>query len=354
MGLYRILVFLILFSLRLFAFDAFAVTEPATVSAQKQMWDRWENIVFNSENLLPALDASQRRQLLQEVTNNEVAKFSALKIYDPPQNDRPDSEIGYCFGRAMAAHLIARKMGLEESSMKKIFAAGDMQNNTVRWRFHMATLVRGEDSKYYAIDPIIPKMVQRYNVKHGTQLDPLDPVDDSFWTVLISENYDNTSKILEKYPELSENPDFTGTIKFYEAPTDTIMVDMREVPATLDVENGERIIEILFDPGSKSGFTPVYFPEDPSGKVGYWSVDSAEAARRYFMVKEEPLTDQFSFFSLSVDILFVKDDVLDKTKLRYLYNGKLPNQEDFQHYSLGYFPSLLKSIELLETHFGEP
>lgn len=332
-----------------------ATPEPATVSAQNEMWKRWEKLVSDSENRTRTLDLTERKRLLKIVSENPVATSSALSIYDPPQNGQPTGEIGFCYGRAMAAHLIARKMGLDESSMQKIFAAGDMQNGSVRWRFHMATLVRGEDGKDYAIDPIIPSMVRRYNAANGTALDPLAPVTPQMWATLIQANYDNTAKILAINPDLKHNPKFTGTIKFYLSDTQTMMVDMREVPATLDVESGERIIEILFDPSSKSGFTPRYFSaaDETARKVGFYTVDTLDARRRFFMVKDEPLTEQFNFFQIAVDIFFVKDDVLGTSRRFYLYNGIPQGETEFQHYSKGYFPALFTSIEGMTERFNK-
>ena len=211
----------------------------------------------------------------------------------------------------------------------------------------MATLVTGEDGNYYAIDPIVPALILRYNRKHGTQIDPFNPVQPAFWTTLIREGYDNTARILEKYPELKDNPKFTGTIKFYIADSDAMMVDMREVPAHLTVENGERINEILFDPLTKPGFSAVYFTAEDEAlrKVGYYSVDGESAKRNYFMVQNEEVVDRFNFFDLDVTIFYVQEDVVKTAKRFYLYNGKLEGQAEFQHYSKGYFPSLLQSVQ---------
>lgn len=338
------------FSLRLLSvvlFTSLGVAQVrAPISAQAEMWRQYDAIVDGSPSVLTSLNEGQRRKLLEVVSQNEVASLAKLNVYDPPQNNQPTGEIGYCYGRAMAAHLLARRMGLAESAMKKIFAAGDMQNETVRWRFHMAALVAGEDGKLYAIDPIVPGLINRYNRKHGTGHDPLNPVTPEFWTVLIREGYDNTERILQKYPDLANHPEFTGTIKFYVADTDAIMVDMREVPANLETENGERINEILFNPLAKPGFSPVYFTDEDraAGRIGYYLVESESAKRNYFMTRDEPLVDQFNFFDLEVTIFYIDQDILKTARRFYLYNGKLPGESEFQHYEKGYFPQLLRSI----------
>lgn len=307
----------------------------APPEAHVEILRHYDRLVRGREGVqeLTALNSAQRRRLLELVQQNEVASFAQIRLYDPPQNGSPQGEIGYCYGRAMAAHLIARRMGLAESAIHKIFAAGDMQNGNVRWRFHVATVVRGEDGQFYAIDPIVPH----------------DPLPIEAWIEEIRRRYDNTERILVNHPELAQDPRFTGTIQFYLSPNEAIMVDMREIPADLSLESGERIIEILFETLRKPGFAPVY-------KAGvthptYFVVESEEAMERYFMTAHEAEADRFNFFRMDAKILYLQAGSPQVLERHYLYNGKQEGALDFQPYDLGYFPSLLRSVDRMAERF---
>ncbi len=339
-------------------FIGIASLNAQSIDDQNKMWQRYDAIVEESEAFKDSLDADERKLLLNIVMENPVAKSSSSTIFDPPQHPgRPGGEIGYCYGRAMASHLLARKMGLKESSMRKIFAAGDMQNGRVRWRNHMATVVKGEDGKEYVIDPIMPGIIRRSTLPQAQDLDPLAPVTPKQWTELVADTYDNTEAILVKQPDLADNPNFTGTIKFYLASTEAMLVEMREVPALVELENGERIIEILFTPSKKVGFEAIYFSKEDkeAGKVGIWEVTDPKAESDFFMVKNEAIKDRFDFFKINLEILNIKDDQSIRIPLEYLFHGKLePTFEaPFQHFSKGYFPSLLQTIEEFTDKFED-
>lgn len=313
--------------------------QEATIHDQELMLERYKALVVNPANAKTSMSVDQRKELLKIISQDSVASLASISLYDPPQNDQPIGEIGYCYGRAMAGHLYARKLGLDDNSIKKIFAAGDMQNGTVRWRFHMATVVPDENGKLFAVDPIMPGLIRRYNNEFQTDLDPMNPLDIETWMKIVKKYYDNTEAILAKNPGLADNPDFKGTVKFYLTNSEPIMVDMREVPANLELENGRRIIEVLFNPDNHSGFTKL------PGEEFFYEVDDPLTLRAFFTTPEESLADQFNFYRMDVDIFYILDDVAKETTRNYLYNGKQPGEEEFQHFSLGYFPSLLKNIE---------
>lgn len=69
---------------------------------------------------------------------------------------RDSDYLGFCFGRAMITHLMALRLNLSKQSIRKVWAVGPMFNeiNSKMWRYHVATLVRGPQGKWYAIDPI--------------------------------------------------------------------------------------------------------------------------------------------------------------------------------------------------------
>ena len=340
---------------------------PGTLDQQFDMWNRYEQIVVNSAETIQSLDQSQRQKLLTLVLNNPVATLSSEVInkWDPPANNRA-GEIGYCFGRAMATHLIARKLGLAETSMKKIFAAGDMANGQIRWRFHMATMVKGtEDGLFYVIDPIMPSIIRPGDDLQANTLSPAN------WIKMVKREYDNTQKTLEFYEEeklsFSENYQniieekleivrSEGTIKFYITPTDAIMVDMRLVPAHLLVENGHHLNEVLFTPTLEENFIPL---SEVSEHI--WEINDQVTLDKYFMTKTEPLVDQFNFFKLDAKINYIKDNAWLTTERNYLFNGAkydveqdLTNLfEEFKYLEAdqGYFPSLFTNIEGIQQTF---
>jgi hypothetical protein len=66
--------------------------------------------------------------------------------------NQPGVNIGYCFGRAAYAHLALLKMGVDKNSIRKAWIVGPMKSGGTSWQFHVATLVRGVDQKWYALD----------------------------------------------------------------------------------------------------------------------------------------------------------------------------------------------------------
>jgi hypothetical protein len=97
-----------------------------------------------------AISYEDARQLLSALNSNEVTGYAYREKYQ-----RPDVEIGFCFGRATFAHLMLLKMGLQKESIMKAWVVGPMQTPGVMWDFHVATMayVRGKgwmvlDSNY--------------------------------------------------------------------------------------------------------------------------------------------------------------------------------------------------------------
>jgi hypothetical protein len=88
-------------------------------------------------------------QLYAAVNTNPVASLSHYSKYDPQ-----DLGIGFCFGRAMTAHLEALYLGISKDSIKKLWALGNLQTGSNRWRYHVTTVVKGEHG-WVAIDPIM-------------------------------------------------------------------------------------------------------------------------------------------------------------------------------------------------------
>ncbi len=97
------------------------------------------------------------RLLYRALDNHPVASCKHLPKYDPQGN------IGFCFGRAAAAHLLALQLGLHKESVRKIWAVGTMYANDVTWGHHVATMVRGTDKRWYVLDPEYKKVLPLEN-----------------------------------------------------------------------------------------------------------------------------------------------------------------------------------------------
>ncbi len=255
--------------MKFFILSILVVAQSAWGLDQKEIQQRYDDIELRSPETKIGMSRDERIALLKEVTDHPVASLEKLSKYDPPPG-----EIGFCYGRAMTAHLLARKHGVARNGILKLFVAGDMTPGpNRRWRFHVTTLVRDETGqKWYSIDPVVASL--------GNP-DPLLP---NQWLAAAKAEFDPTA-----------------TTKNYVTSTESIMVDMREIPSTLAMENNERIIEVKFNP-DRPGFTP----ETEVGELGSYPVYrlDADAQAKYF-IKRHELTeaDDFNFLGISVKIL---------------------------------------------------
>lgn len=66
--------------------------------------------------------------------------------------EKQTDKIGYCFGRAMYFHIALLKNKVHKSAIKKVWIIGPMKYKQDNWNFHVATLVKLEDQKWYALD----------------------------------------------------------------------------------------------------------------------------------------------------------------------------------------------------------
>lgn len=224
------------------------------VSAQ---YASFQTLPSLTKTLLP----QQRADLFRRTRNHPVAALEVVWKYDPSE------EIGFCFGRAMTAHLLARKLGLDAGAIKKLFIVGDLrQGPEPEWRFHVTTLVRGEDQEWYAIDPIMEP--------------PLavgGPILVEQWMEIVQKTWDK------------EN-----AAQFYLVDPQTILPDLRDVPSPAE-ELGTHLIEIKFKPASKTGFTKKRF-----GSFPIWDV-SEEAQRQFFATVNSETENRFRFLGLTVN-----------------------------------------------------
>lgn len=96
---------------------------------------------------MSSFSQAQIEELYHQASTDPVADYSKVKKYDPTGN------FGFCWGRAMNAHLYALRLGLAKESIRKIWAVGTMKYNRIFWRYHVTTIVRRNDGTWMAIDP---------------------------------------------------------------------------------------------------------------------------------------------------------------------------------------------------------
>ena len=92
---------------------------------------------------------NEAANLVTATINHSVVGNTAAEKYN--QEGRA---IGYCFGRATFIHLMLLKMGLQKSSIKKIWAVGPMQTDDpkVVWQFHVATMAYSREDGWVVLD----------------------------------------------------------------------------------------------------------------------------------------------------------------------------------------------------------
>jgi hypothetical protein len=89
----------------------------------------------------------QAQDLHDRVSRNPVASLCQLPNYDRTGTS------GFCFGRAVATHVEALRMGLNRDSIRKVWAMGEVSGPNGRiWSYHVSTAVRGQDRRWYVID----------------------------------------------------------------------------------------------------------------------------------------------------------------------------------------------------------
>ncbi|MCC7441049.1 MAG: hypothetical protein IT285_05430 [Bdellovibrionales bacterium] len=168
-----------------------------------------------------ALGQAEVAHLFRLTKDHPVASLSDENIakYDPT------GEIGYCYGRSMAAHLAARRMGLTELSVRKLFILGDLRSGVdPEWRFHVTTLVRSVNAggleEWTAVDPIFAA-----------------PMTARTWLGAVRAIWDRE-----------------GKSRAYLTSADAVLPDVRRFPAP-EAETGDSIIELSFTPEGAEGFT---------------------------------------------------------------------------------------------------
>lgn len=214
-----------------------------------------------------SLLAGDRQALFNYVRDHKVAALTAenLKKYDPT------GEVGYCYGRAMAVHLRARRMGLRPEAIRKLFIIGDLRSGTAReWRFHVTTLVKGDDLRWYAIDPLLVDGVGK------NRPEPLEE-----WVRLIRNVWDKKK-----------------AAHLYMVESNSIVPDIRVFPWEKTDEKGDKITDLIFDPSTADGFK-----EKQIGGEKVYVVNREQQAKHFLQAKEKVDADQFDFSRLKMTVL---------------------------------------------------
>lgn len=221
-----------------------------------------------AEKLISALPAGQLSSLYRMTYNNPVSTLNQVAIYDPT------GIIGFCFGRAMAAHLTARQsFHLNPSSIYKLFIVGDLRSNPSQpeWRFHVTTIlpVYGNGQvQWVAIDPIMST-----------------PLTVAQWIQSVRAGWD------------AWHGTPGGKAHFYLVPASAVLPDIRSLPSP---ESGRHLIELNFDPRAH-GIQPNALWANALQTSEPIHVLSEAQAAQYFLVTYENAPTGFDFDGIQIN-----------------------------------------------------
>lgn len=270
------------FILFLFIFNIWSIN---SYSHNNEILKQYQEIEELSLSGKQALNNQERKNLFQEALEHPVTALSVenIKKYDP------DQTIGFCFGRAMAVHLLARAhYGLASSSIRKLFVIGDLRSGaSPEWRFHVTTVVKGLTSRnrktWYAIDPILET-----------------PILLSTWMKTIQSKWDQNQKAM-----------FYWVNNSVILPDTSHFIDLKNI----EKETGERILELSFNPDKKEGFQKLMF----HGMNLYQLTPDAESKYFYTVNFESIPLYPFDFLSIRVNDLMISYNNYFKDLLNSIY-----------------------------------
>lgn len=235
-----------------FASLALWLAAPFAFAEEPEIYRQYLALQDGLPQTKDGLSAAERDELFRSVSSNRVLNVDELGHYDPK------GYIGFCFGRAMGAQLLARKMSVKKESIAKLFIVGDLRSGAdPEWRFHVTTLVKGEDGRWYAIDPILGR-----------------PMPAEEWIATVKRVWDKKNEA-----------------KLYLAPSDTVMPDVTRDP---NGKTGKYLIELGFEPSGKRGFK-----EEKLGDHDVWKV-SDKASQSYLLSARAPEETRFHFDGIQI------------------------------------------------------
>ncbi|MFP5520699.1 MAG: protein-glutamine glutaminase family protein [Bdellovibrionia bacterium] len=114
-----------------------------------------EYIPSSSSKRAKGIDSAQGQKIIEAVAR------SPFLGTDPVLYQRPQTEIGYCFGRATFIHLMLLRLGVQKESIKKIWIVGPMKipGTNLIWDYHVATMVFSEKQGWMVLDSNIGRPV---------------------------------------------------------------------------------------------------------------------------------------------------------------------------------------------------
>jgi hypothetical protein len=96
------------------------------------------------------LDRRAAEELQSHLVNHPVAGPKATHARDG------STGVGFCFGRAYYVHLEAlRYFRVNRDMIRKIWAIGTLQGSSVTWSYHVATMIKAQDSGWWVIDSFL-------------------------------------------------------------------------------------------------------------------------------------------------------------------------------------------------------
>lgn len=107
--------------------------------------------------------AKQLRTHLREFQENEVTALIRDMKEHPVVGEKAankydsDSKVGYCFGRAAYAHGVLALRGVHPINIAKVFAIGKLYRQNTSWDYHVATIARGPQGKWWVVDALTNK-----------------------------------------------------------------------------------------------------------------------------------------------------------------------------------------------------
>lgn len=113
-------------------------------------------------NFVPVIDEKRSTWITKEqaesvrklMKNHPVVGERSIEKYDPNGN------FGFCFGRAIWAHLELLRRNVSKQSIKKVFVVGEMDDKeSPLWDYHVATAVKGPDDVWWVIDTWVNKVM---------------------------------------------------------------------------------------------------------------------------------------------------------------------------------------------------
>lgn len=106
--------------------------------------------VNNNPKRAISIDMNLARKLVDSIEKHPVVSSWGSEKYQ-----QKDVKIGFCFGRAAYAHLMLLKLGVQNDSIKKMWAVGPMTTGSTDWQFHVTTIVRRDDGEWITIDDFV-------------------------------------------------------------------------------------------------------------------------------------------------------------------------------------------------------